>query len=75
MTFDGLEQDSGLHRFIVRGEHRGDEYRGASGAPIINEAGMVVSIVKGGDKGKRLIRGFPLTDFVEALNRGPDRKD
>jgi hypothetical protein len=73
MVFDGVEADSGLHRFIVRGQHRGDDYKGASGAPIMNEAGLVVSIVKGGDQDERVIWGFPLTDFVAALDRGPDR--
>ncbi len=72
MSFDGIEPRTGLHRFIVRGEHRGEEYGGASGAPIVNEAGVVVSIVKGGDPDKKVIWGFPLTDFIAALDRGPD---
>jgi hypothetical protein len=43
-----------------------------SRAPIINEAGVVVSIVQGGTPDDRVIWGFPLTDFVAALDRGPD---
>lgn len=61
MTFAGLDEDAGRHVFALSSKHQGDEvYEGASGAPIVDPNGTVVSLLIGGDKESNELWGAPL---------------
>lgn len=60
MRFLG-EDEHGCYRFGLNGLHQGhDFYRGASGAPIVDERGFVVALLAGGDVKESVLRGVPL---------------
>lgn len=66
MTYDG-DDVRGFNCFKVAGKHRGDEYKGASGAPILNSDGTAVALVQGGSPHAGVLYGVPLAMFSPVL--------
>jgi hypothetical protein len=70
MKFTGEVEDTGLYRFALARRHMGHAYyRGASGAPIANQNGEVVSMLLGGDVRTNEVYGLPLSKYAR-LPRG-----
>jgi hypothetical protein len=64
MTFNGMDRATGLYEFKLAGKHKGhDAYYGASGAPIAEPDGKIVSIVLEGNVERDVILGLPLASF------------
>lgn len=72
MAFKGYHAESGLYEFELSRLHQGhDYYSGASGAPIANAEGKIVSLLVSGDQdGGPRLWGVPLARFVPLLNLG-----
>ncbi len=67
MEFDGCAPD-GRYRFKLARTHQGHEYYcGASGAPIADPEGRIVSIVSGGNRESNLILGTPLAELIHEV--------
>jgi hypothetical protein len=65
LEYAGVDPDYGLYRFNVTGEYRGrDYYEGASGAPIADPEGRIVSLVVGGSRSRKAVMGVPLADYA-----------
>ena len=65
MKFDGLDSESGLYRFALARDHQGHRYyKGASGAPIADPTGKIVSLLIEGREGDDFLWGLPLADYV-----------
>ena len=68
MEFVERDQVTDLYTFKLSREHQGhDYYRGASGAPIADPTGKIVSIVIRGCEAENLIYGTALSDYSELL--------
>jgi hypothetical protein len=70
MIYDG-DDGRGFNRFRVGGAHRGDEYKGASGAPILDSDGSIVALVQGGCPSQGVVFGVPLALYARALSIPP----
>ncbi|MRG94623.1 hypothetical protein [Polyangium spumosum] len=67
MEYVGLDS-SGLYRFKLAREHQGHAYyRGASGAPIADGNGQIVSMVLRGDEREGTILGLPLRKYQSVI--------
>lgn len=70
MQYDGTQRVSlsgevkdtqEVHRFKLDGGHKGHEYyRGASGSPIADPEGKIVSVLVGGSEEDDILYGFPI---------------
>ncbi|MDQ3279799.1 MAG: hypothetical protein M3Q69_00130 [Acidobacteriota bacterium] len=68
MTFRG-EREDGLFVFKLARPHQGHEYySGASGAPIADESGRVVSILLGGEPARNELYGLPLYRYAGVID-------
>jgi hypothetical protein len=68
MTYEGVSQ-TGLHEFRLAGPHKGhDYYEGASGAPIADETGQIVSILVSGVEEENIVYGFPIHTVAELID-------
>lgn len=68
MTFTGMNSSTGLFSFKLAGKHKGHKvYKGASGAPIADPEGKIVSIVLEGDEAQDMIMGLPLSTFIQRI--------
>jgi hypothetical protein len=71
MTYQGIDPTNGLYRFLLPGKHKGHRhYKGASGAPIADASGQIVSLVLRGDPGANTIFGLPLKPLEPFLTIG-----
>ncbi|MCK9316534.1 MAG: hypothetical protein M0Q48_10400 [Verrucomicrobia bacterium] len=67
MTYVGKDEQ-GIYFFKLIEKHKGhDYYRGASGAPIVDHEGAIVSMVLGGDEANNLIFGAPISEYSKIL--------
>lgn len=67
MTYIGLENDT--YKFKLNHKHLGHEnYKGCSGAPILDNDGNLVSLVLGGDIEKDIIFGFPIAKYRRLID-------
>lgn len=72
MEFRGTNE-RGLHEFALARPHQGhDYYYGASGAPIADETGRVVSILVKGIEEENLLLGFPLSRIAPLIDSPAD---
>lgn len=72
MMFKGRREEDGLYVFSIP-EHKGHEYySGASGSPIIEPSGKVVSILVKGCKSKNELYGFPLAGIIQLIKIGTE---
>jgi hypothetical protein len=68
MEYQGTDE-CGLHEFALARPHQGDDYYyGASGAPIADETGRVVSILVSGLKDDNVLFGFPLSRIAPLID-------
>jgi hypothetical protein len=73
MTFLGTNSDSGLYEFELDRLHQGHSYyEGASGAPIADETGQIVSMLLAGDRNRNILLGAPLARYASILGLGRD---
>ena len=64
MEFVGSDKDKNLYTFRLSRKHQGhDYYFGASGSPIADSTGKIVSIVIGGSEAENAIYGTALSDY------------
>jgi hypothetical protein len=70
MAFKRCRGENGLYQFALARPHQGhDYYSGASGAPIANEEGKIVSLIISGDAaGRARLWGIPLARYAPLLN-------
>jgi hypothetical protein len=74
MSYEGRTEDRKLYRFKLARPHQGDAYyRGASGSPIVDPAGKVVSLLIGGDERTSTLFGLPITDYLHIIREIPDQ--
>ncbi len=67
MRYVGIEPSNGLYRFEPV-KFQGDAvYRGASGAPIADPEGLIVSMLVGGNPERTQLWGVPLADHAGKL--------
>lgn len=72
LKFLGFDEQHRLYRFQVDGRHKGDKYySGASGAPIADSSGLIVSMLVGGSKKENLLWGLPLADVEHLIGVEP----
>lgn len=72
MEFKGVDKASGLIKFKLARKHQGQKYyKGASGAPIADPEGAIVSMVLGGDKRDNIIYGLRLARFQAEVGLPP----
>lgn len=65
MTYKGRTSDGKLYRFALAGDHKGDEYyKGASGSPIADPTGKIVSMLLDGNPSANLLYGLPMRDYT-----------
>lgn len=68
MTYEGTSE-TGLHEFRLAGPHKGHAYyEGASGAPIADETGQIVSILVSGVEESGIVYGFPIHTVAELID-------
>jgi hypothetical protein len=69
MNYAGVDPDADLYRFELSRPHQGHEYyRGASGAPITDPQGRIVSMLICGDKKEgQVLYGVPLAAHAAKL--------
>lgn len=68
MEYAGIEPETGLYQFKLARKHQGHPYyKGASGAPIADGTGRIVSLVLGGDGEADIIRGLPLARYSAVM--------
>ena len=64
MEFVGRDKATNLYTFRLSRKHQGhDYYFGASGSPIADSTGKIVSIVISGSEAENTIYGTPLSDY------------
>jgi hypothetical protein len=69
LEFDGREPTTNLYKFRLARPHQGkDYYEGASGAPIADHTGKIVSLLIGGVGGSDLLLGLPLSEYVKFID-------
>lgn len=62
------EEPTGRLRFNLADGHKGhDYYRGASGAPIANDEGIIVAVLVGGDTSTNELLGAPLHRYANLI--------
>jgi hypothetical protein len=68
MEYRGMDEH-GLHEFALARPHQGDDYYcGASGAPIADETGRIVSILVSGLQAENVLFGFPLSRIAPLID-------
>lgn len=68
MEYAGRDSSTDLCIFKLSREHQGhDYYRGASGAPIADATGKIVSLVVGGSITESVVYGAPLCEYSSIL--------
>jgi hypothetical protein len=72
MFYKGFKNDKGLYVFSIPNHKGHDYYRGASGSPIIDPSGKIVSILLGGCETKNELYGLPLADFTKLISISRD---
>lgn len=71
MQFRGARPGSGLYEFELAQPHKGHPYyEGASGAPIADETGQIVSLLLAGEPDQNLLLGVPLAQYAPVLGIG-----
>lgn len=64
LKFINVDPDKELYVFNMARKHQGHAYyKGASGCPIADEEGRIVSILLGGDDEQNILWGAKLTDY------------
>jgi hypothetical protein len=69
MIYQGMSD--GEHEFKVAEKFRPTGYHGASGAPIFNERGRIVSLLSRGVEEDGCLYGTPAQIFLRAMNLHP----
>lgn len=77
MEYDGMKTlslsgesyyDQEVHRFSLNDEHQGHSYyEGASGSPIANAEGKIVSVLIGGSEENDVLYGFPIQKICSLI--------
>jgi hypothetical protein len=67
MRYVGIDPKNELYRFEPVNFRGHDFYEGASGAPIADPTGLIVSMLVGGDKDGRFLWGVPLATHATKL--------
>lgn len=68
MTYDGIDSETGWYRFALARKHQGHSYyKGASGSPIFEPEGRIVSILLYGDKDNDILFGLPLNQYQACI--------
>jgi len=68
MRYIETDVDTGLYKFELARKHQGHGYyRGASGAPIADPEGRIISMLVCGDEGDDLLYGVPLRKHAPLL--------
>ena len=69
MTYQGRSADGRVYHFKLDGRHKGHEYYDhASGSPITDPEGKVVSLLLGGDDKTDMLYGLPIKDYLRLLD-------
>jgi hypothetical protein len=69
MTYEGRSQQGDLYCFLLPLAHKGHHYYcGASGSPIADEDGKVVSLLLKGNPEANMLYGLPLKDYIRLLD-------
>ena len=69
MTYEGRSQEGDLYCFSLPDAHKGHRYYcGASGSPIADQDGKVVSLLLKGDESANKLYGLPLKDYTHLLD-------
>jgi len=74
MSYQGRTDDGTLYRFALADTHKGDDYyKGASGSPIVDCTGKVVSLLIGKDRLLAdTLTGLPIKDYLPLLDADLD---
>ena len=68
MRYRSTRSKDDVYEFELDRPHQGHEYYyGASGSPIADETGQIVSLLLGGDPQENLLFGVPLARFNSVL--------
>ena len=71
MEYQGRIENSKFYKFKLSRVHQGhDYYRGASGSPILDPTGKIVSILLGPVEGEDALYGLALKDFHQCILLG-----
>jgi hypothetical protein len=71
MEYKGEDAATGKYAFKLARRHQGhDYYRGASGAPIVDPSGQIVSMVLEGNEATDTIWGLPLAQYGRLVGLG-----
>lgn len=69
MQYIGLSDDERYYHFKLARAHQGhDYYGGASGSPIVDTTGKIVSLLLRGLKEAGILRGLPLSKFLPTID-------
>jgi hypothetical protein len=69
LEFDGRDSTTSLYKFRLARAHQGkDYYEGASGAPIADPTGKIVSLLVGGIGGTDFLVGLPLSNYISFVD-------
>jgi hypothetical protein len=69
MTYIGLTEDGSMYEFQLSRPHQGAAYyQGASGSPIVDPEGKIVSMLLGGDPKRNILHGLPIRHLVHAID-------
>lgn len=68
MKYIGMDSEKEIYKFKLAREHQGHKfYKGASGSPIADEEGRIISILLGGNDQQNIIYGFPIKNLAEII--------
>ena len=68
LHYIGINPSNGLYQFELARPFQGHEYyRGASGAPIADPTGLIVSMLVGGNENEQYLWGVPLANHAKKL--------
>jgi hypothetical protein len=69
MLYIGNTEDDMLYKFSLARKHQGHTYyNGASGSPIVDPEGKIVSMVIGGDYKNDIIYGLQLKNYISGID-------
>ena len=77
MAYDGPTPDGKFYTFLLDRSHQGhDYYGGASGSPIVDPEGKIVSILLGSpEEPTDIIFGLLLKDYIHLLDINLEQKE
>ena len=68
MRYSETDADTGLYKFELARKHQGHSYyKGASGAPIADPEGRIISMLVCGDEDEVFLYGVPLRKHAARL--------